>query len=38
MGPHLTFALAGGSGGMPHFMDHLAPAVASWWADLRSRS
>lgn len=36
MGPHLTFALAGGSGGMPHFMEHLAPAVTMWWADLRA--
>lgn len=35
MGPHLTFALAGGSGGMRHFMEHLAPAVTSWWTDLR---
>jgi carnitine 3-dehydrogenase len=34
MGPHLTFALAGGSGGMSHFMSHLAPAVSSWWPGL----
>jgi len=34
MGPHLTFHLAGGEGGMTHFMDHLAPAVQSWMDDL----
>jgi 3-hydroxyacyl-CoA dehydrogenase len=34
MGPHLTFHLAGGTGGMAHYMDHLGPAVTSWWADL----
>lgn len=34
MGPHATFHLAGGQGGMAHFMDHLMPAVTSWWADL----
>jgi 3-hydroxyacyl-CoA dehydrogenase len=36
MGPHLTFHLAGGEGGMTHFMDHLAPAVQSWMDDLGS--
>jgi carnitine 3-dehydrogenase len=34
MGPHATFHLAGGEGGMAHFMDHLMPAVTSWWPDL----
>jgi 3-hydroxyacyl-CoA dehydrogenase len=34
MGPHLTFHLAGGEGGMPHFMSHLGPAVQSWIDDL----
>lgn len=34
MGPHLTFHLAGGEGGMAHFAGHLMPAVKSWWADL----
>jgi carnitine 3-dehydrogenase len=34
MGPHLTFHLAGGNGGMKHFLDHLAGPVATWWADL----
>jgi 3-hydroxyacyl-CoA dehydrogenase len=34
MGPHTTFHLAGGEGGMEAFMHHLMPAVTSWWADL----
>ena len=34
MGPHLTFHLAGGDGGMKHFLDHLAGPVGTWWADL----
>jgi carnitine 3-dehydrogenase len=34
MGPHLTFALAGGDGGMPHFMEHLAVPMQGWWATL----
>ncbi|MEI4485656.1 3-hydroxyacyl-CoA dehydrogenase NAD-binding domain-containing protein [Frigidibacter sp. MR17.14] len=34
MGPHLTFHLAGGEGGMAHFLDHIGPAMEDWWADL----
>lgn len=34
MGPHLTFHLAGGTGGMPHFLDQLGPPLESWWDDL----
>ena len=34
MGPHATFHLAGGEGGMAHFMSHLLPAMQGWWADL----
>ena len=34
MGPHLTFHLAGGPGGMENFMKLLGPATASWWDDL----
>lgn len=34
MGPHLTFHLGGGTGGMAHFYDHLVPAMQTWWADL----
>lgn len=34
MGPHRTFHLAGGPGGMANFLEHLGPATESWWADL----
>ena len=36
MGPSLTFHLGGGTGGIRHFMQHLGPAVQSWWDDLGS--
>ncbi|MDQ0393320.1 3-hydroxyacyl-CoA dehydrogenase NAD-binding domain-containing protein [Labrys monachus] len=36
MGPHMTFHLGGGAGGMNHFLRHLLPAVESWWTDLGS--
>jgi carnitine 3-dehydrogenase len=36
MGPHLTFHLAGGSGGLEHFLDQLGPPLESWWDDLGS--
>ena len=34
MGPHLTFHMAGGDGGLKHFMDHIGPAMQSWMDDL----
>ena len=34
MGPNLTFHLAGGVGGIEHFMHHLAVPLQSWWQDL----
>lgn len=35
MGPHLTFHLAGGAGGMTHFMPHIgAPMARDWWPAL----
>jgi 3-hydroxyacyl-CoA dehydrogenase len=34
MGPNLLFHLAGGPGGIHHFMDHLSGPVATWWKDL----
>jgi carnitine 3-dehydrogenase len=34
MGPSLTFHLAGGEGGMPHFMSHIGPAIQGWMDDL----
>ena len=38
MGPHLTFHLAGGAGGMAHFLAQLGPPLESWWDDLGSPS
>ena len=38
MGPHLTFHLAGGEGGMTHFMEHLVPPMQGWMDDLGTRS
>ncbi len=34
MGPHLTFHLGGGEGGMAHFVDHLGPPITGWWKSL----
>jgi carnitine 3-dehydrogenase len=34
MGPHLTFHMAGGDGGMKDFMDNFGPAVQSWMDEL----
>jgi len=38
MGPHLTFHLAGGEGGMAHFLAQLGPPLESWWGDLGAPS
>src|SRR5260370_42149299 len=34
MGPHLLFHLAGGQGGIAHFLDQFAEPIESWWQDL----
>jgi len=34
MGPHMIFNLAGGDGGIKHFIDHIGPAMEDWWRDL----
>ena len=34
MGPHLTFHLAGGVGGIDHFLDQFAAPMSSWWETL----
>ena len=34
MGPHLTFHLAGGTGGIGHFLDQFAEPMEGWWQDL----
>ena len=31
MGPHATFHIAGGDGGMTHFLHHFLPTMQSWW-------
>lgn len=33
-GPHMTFNLGGGAGGLSHFMDHLLGPVQTWWDDM----
>lgn len=33
-GPHMTFNLGGGAGGLANFMDHLLGPVQTWWNDL----
>ena len=33
-GPHMIFALAGGKGGMAHFLDHLVPGIHAWWRTM----
>ena len=34
MGPHMTLHLGGGEGGLGHMIDHLKPAIESWWEDF----
>ena len=33
-GPHMTFNLGGGEGGLTQFMHHLLGSVQTWWDDL----
>jgi 3-hydroxyacyl-CoA dehydrogenase len=37
-GPHMCLHLSGGAAGMRHTMEHLEPAVETWWADMRPPS
>ena len=34
MGPHMTYHLGGGAGGMAHYLDHLGPSQERRWATL----
>jgi hypothetical protein len=34
MGPYLTFHLAGGVGGIDHFLDQFAAPMVNWWQTL----
>lgn len=34
MGPHMTFHLGGGEGGMTHMLDQFRPVFEGWWASM----
>ncbi len=34
MGPHMTFHLGGGEGGMTHMLEQFKPVFESWWATM----
>jgi carnitine 3-dehydrogenase len=34
MGPHMTFHLGGGEGGIEYMLDHFKPVFESWWATM----
>jgi 3-hydroxyacyl-CoA dehydrogenase len=34
MGPHMTFHLGGGEGGMTHMLDQFRPAFEAWWRTM----
>jgi carnitine 3-dehydrogenase len=34
MGPHMTFHLGGGEGGMTHLLDQFRPAFEAWWRTM----
>lgn len=34
MGPHMTFHLGGGEGGMTHFLPQFRPAFEAWWRSM----
>jgi len=36
MGPHMTYHLGGGEGGIAHYLDHLGPSQERRWATLGS--
>ncbi len=36
MGPHMTFHLGGGEGGMTHMLDQFRPAFTAWWATMQT--
>jgi carnitine 3-dehydrogenase len=33
-GPHMTFHLGGGEGGMPHMLEQFAPVFETWWSTM----
>lgn len=38
MGPHMTYHLGGGAGGIRHYLDHLGPSQERRWASLGTPS
>ena len=34
MGPHMTFHLGGGEGGITHMLDQFRPVFEAWWASM----
>lgn len=34
MGPHMTFHLGGGEGGIEHLLEQFTPAFETWWASM----
>jgi carnitine 3-dehydrogenase len=34
MGPHMTFHLGGGEGGITHMLEQFTPAFEAWWASM----
>lgn len=36
MGPHMTFHLGGGEGGITHMLDQFKPAFEAWWATMKT--
>jgi 3-hydroxyacyl-CoA dehydrogenase len=34
MGPHMTFHLGGGEGGITHMLEQFKPAFEAWWASM----
>jgi len=34
MGPHMTFHLGGGEGGITHTLEQFRPVFAAWWATM----
>jgi carnitine 3-dehydrogenase len=34
MGPHMTFHLGGGEGGITHMLEQFRPAFEAWWASM----
>jgi carnitine 3-dehydrogenase len=38
MGPHMTYHLGGGAGGIEHYLEHLGPSQMARWTSLGSPS